>query len=134
MFRFLSGFLLLLAAGGLIYSQFPVDYYMKPKQMRLYDVWKADIDKLSQNEKFADVFKNVGKIEVHFTDPQVATEFEEFHIPFKPSEGKPYILRISVTRWIEKTSYGFVVQHELFDETDDKIYEFGRTYKIGLIL
>ncbi len=134
MLRFFSGLLFFAAAGGLLYSQFPVNYYLQPKQERLYKVWKKDIDKLSENNKFADVFKQVGKVEVHFTDPQVATEFEEFHTPFTPHQGQTYILKISVTRWIEKREYGFVVQHELFDETEDKIYEFGRTYKIGLIL
>ncbi len=133
MVRFLLGFLLIAAAGGVFYSQGPIQYYMKPKQDRLYSLWKEDIDKLSENQKFAEVFQNVGKVEVHFTDPQVATEFERFNTPFLPSKGKPLILKISVTRWIEADSYGYVVQHELFDETEDKIYEFGRTYKVGLI-
>ncbi len=122
-----------MAAGGLLYSQYPLDYYLKPKQDRLLMHWQKDIAKLSENQKFSEVFKKVGKVEVHFTDPQVATEFEKFSTPFVPQEGQPLVLRISVTRWIEKKEYGFVVQHELFDETDDKVYEFGRTYKVGLI-
>jgi len=134
MLRFLSGILLVIAAGLLLYIKYPVGYYFQPKQDRLYDIWNKDFNKLSQDKKFADVFKNIGKIEVHFTDPQVATEFERFNIPFKASKGKPYTLKISVTRWIEKQKYGFVIQHELFDNTDDKIYEFGRTYEVGLIL
>jgi hypothetical protein len=134
MSRFLLGLVFIVAAGGLLYSQFPLAYYLQPKQDRLLGHWKSDIKTLSQNQEFAKIFKKVGKVEVHFTDPQVATEFERFHTPFSPVEGQPLILRISVTRWIEKREYGFLVQHELFDETDDKIYEFGRIYKIGLIL
>ena len=134
MFRFFSGFVLIAAAAAIAHSQFPLIYYLQPKQDRLYKLWDADLKKLSEDKNFANVFENVGKIEVHFTDPQVATEFERFNIPFKKNEGKPYILRISVTRWIEKNEYGFLVQHELFDETDNKVYEFGRTYKVGLIL
>jgi hypothetical protein len=34
---------------------------------------------------------------------------------------------------MEAKEYGFVIQHELFDQSEDKIYEFGRTYKVGLI-
>ena len=134
MFRFLSGFILIVAAAALAYSQAPVGFYLQPKQDRLYKLWNAEIQKLSEDKKFAEVFENVGKIEVHFTDPEVASEFDRFNIPFKENPGKSFILRISVTRWIEQNEYGFLVQHELFDETDNKIYEFGRTYKIGYIL
>lgn len=131
--RFIIGLALILSAFGLIYLKSPVGFYLKPKQERLYILWKKDFNELSKNPKFAKIFTQLGKVEVHFTDPQVATEFEQFNTPFIPNEGSPYILKISVTRWIEKTEYGFVVQHELFDQTEDKIYEFGRTYKVGYI-
>ncbi len=134
MLRFLIGLLCISAALLIVHSQFPVTYYFQPKQDRLHQLWTQDFNNLRKDPKFAEVFQQVGKVEVHFTDPEVATEFERFHTPFKPQEGQPYILRISVTRWIEKSEYGFLIQHELFDSTDDKIYEFGRTYKVGLIL
>jgi hypothetical protein len=134
MLKFFSGTLLIGAAFMIAYSQFPVGYYLTPKQERLYQIWKTDLDKLSNDPKFAKIFQNLSQVDVHFTDPQVATEFEEFRTPFSAAEGRAYILKISITRYIEKQEYGFVVQHELFDQNEDKIYEFGRTYKVGLIL
>ena len=133
MIKFISGLCLILAAGILVYIKTPLQYYSTPKQERLYQLWKKDFEKLKQDPKFAKVFVNLSKVEVHFSDPQVAEEFEEFRTPFKESINTGYVLRINITRWIEKREYGFVIQHELFDQTDDKIYEFGRTYKVGLI-
>lgn len=134
MVRFISGFTLILAAGILIYVNFPIDFYMKPAQERLFIVWQRDFAKLSQDKKFAKTFSQLSKIEINFTDPQVAEEFDNFKTPFKVGKSPGYVLKISITRWIEKGEYGFIVQHEIFDEADDKLYEFGRTYKIGLIL
>lgn len=107
---------------------------MTPKQDRLYQLWNDDFTKLRQDKKFGKVFSNLSKVEIHFTDPQVAEEFSEFQTPFKPKDPlNGLVLKISITRWIEAHEYGFVIQHELFDQEDDKVYEFGRTYKVGLI-
>ncbi len=132
--RFLSGLLLILAASGILLFISPLKYYMSPKQDRLYTLWQQDLSKLNKDSKFSKVFNNLSKVEIHFTDPQVAEEFSNFKTPFHSnSQGQGYILKISITRWIEEKEYGFVVQHELFDQQNDKMYEFGRTYKVGLI-
>ena len=131
--RFLAGLLLLLSAGLLIYLKSPMSYYLQPKQDRLLQIWERDLNQLYSDPKFQKVFTNLAKVEVHFTDPQVAEEFSDFKTPFKSSPENSYILKISVTRWIEKSEYGFVIQHELFDQDDDKLYELGRTYRVGLI-
>lgn len=134
MFRFLSGVLFITAALIFAYLSSPIPFYRLPKQTRLYNVWKEDLNKLSLQKDFKNVFNNISKIEVHFTDPQVAEEFTDFKTPIhKGAAPQGYTLKIGITRWIEKNNYGFVIQHELFDLNDDKIYEFGRTYKIGLI-
>lgn len=134
MWRFFAGLLMILSAGTLIYIKFPIGYYLQPKQERLYSSWKHDISELARDPEFSKALSRVGKVEIHFTDPEVAGEFEDFHPPIKSTPNQPYILKISITRWIEKTEYGFVIQHELFDESDNKFFELGRTYKIGLIL
>ncbi len=134
MSRFFSGLFLITLAIVVVLGASPIRYYTTPKQERLYDLWKQDFKKLSQDPKFGKVFNNLSKVEVHFTDPQVAEEFSEFQTPFTESRGQQgFILKISITRWMEAKEYGFVIQHELFDQSEDKIYEFGRTYKVGLI-
>lgn len=131
--QFLAGLFLVTAAGLLIYLKSPVSYYMKPKQERLFMLWSADLEQMNKNQQFQKVFSNIAKVEVHFTDPQVAEEFSDFKTPFKSRPENTYLLKISVTRWIERSEYGFVIQHELFDNTEDKLYELGRTYRVGLI-
>ena len=133
MLRFLSGFVLIFSALTLLYAKSPLKFYMKPKQERLYQLWNKDFQELTKDKKFAKVFSQLGKVEIHFTDPQVANEFEEFKTPFHTKASHPYFLKVSITRWIEHNRYGFIVQHELFDSSEDKIYEFGRTYTVGLI-
>ena len=134
MLRTLTGFILIASAFGFLYFKSPLEFYLKPKQERLYLLWSKDFRQLSKDQNFAKIFSQLGQVDVHFTDPQVATEFEDFKTPFMAVEGYPYTLKIGITRWIEKTKYGFVVQHELLDPTGDKIYEFGRTYSVGFIL
>jgi hypothetical protein len=72
-------------------------------------------------------------VEIHFNDPQVAEEFKDFKSPFKINPQGEFVLKISITRWIEPKEYGYVIEHELFDLSEDKINEFGRTYKVGFI-
>ena len=83
--------------------------------------------------KSSRVFSNLASVDIHFSDPQVAEEFADFATPFRATNPKGYILKISITRWIDKSEYGYVIQHELFDQDDDKLHEFGRTYKVGYI-
>lgn len=134
MIRFISGFLFIFAACVLVFVTAPLELVMQTKQERLSRAWQNDFDQLSKDPKFAKVFANLSKVDVHFTDPQVAEEFKNFKTPFRVSNPEGFILKIDVTRWIEPKEYGFVIQHELFDQSDDKLYEFGRTYKIGIIL
>ena len=124
MFRFILGFLLIASSFSILYSHFPVDQYLKPKQVRLYNDWQKDISKLSQNQQFADMLSQISNVEIHFTDPDIAEEFDDFRAPFKEDKTQSYLLKISITRWIDQNRYGFVVQHELFDDTENKIYEF----------
>ena len=133
MFRFILGFLLITSSFALVYSHFPVDQYLKPKQMRLYNDWQKDISKLSQNKQFSDMLKQIRTVEIHFTDPDIAEEFVDFKAPFRVFKNQNLVMKVSITRWIDKNRYGFLVQHELFDETENKIYEFGRTYHTGYI-
>lgn len=134
MSRFFAGLFLILLAVAVVLGVSPVRYYTTPKQVRLYDLWQQDFQKLSKDPKFGKVFNNLAKVEVHFTDPQVAEEFANFRTPFTTnSTEQGFILKISITRWMEAKEYGFVIQHELFDQSEDKVYEFGRTYKVGLI-
>ena len=133
MFRFVFGLLLIAGAGFLVFKSPKVQFYIKPKQQRLFIAWQKDIENLYRDQKFRKVFKHISKIEVHFTDPEVAEEFTDLKTPFKANDSTGYILKLSITRWIQKNEYGFVIQHEIFDQSEDKIYEFGRTYQVGFV-
>ena len=110
-----------------------VQFYLKPKHERLLILWKKDIGKLYKDKNSRKIFESLARVDVHFTDPQVADEFSEFKAPFKTSDSSGYILKLNITRWIHKNRYGFVIDHEIFDQSDDKVYEFGRTYHVGFI-
>ena len=132
--RFIVGLFFILAAVGLVSFASPLSFYLKPKQERLVKLWQQDIAKLQSNAEFSQAFSNLSGIEIYFTEPEVADEFENFPTPFSTQAGGTYLLKVSITRWIEPRHYGFVVQHELFDQNDNKVFEFGRTYRIGFIL
>ena len=133
MIRFAFGSLLIVGAFFLVFKSPKVQFYMKPTEQRLFILWHKDIQKLYKDEKFKKAFKRVAKVEIHFTDPDVAEEFSNFKSPFKTGDSSGYILKVNITRWIQKNQYGFVIQHDIFDQDEDKIYEFGRTYQVGFI-
>lgn len=133
MTRFASGLLLIVSALLLGYLSSPLPFYLKPGVKRLQEVWTEDLNSLSKNKNFHNTISQLGSVEIHFTDPQVAEEFSGLEAPFVLNREKPLVLRVSITRWIDKSKYGFIVQHEIFDKDDDKIFEFGRTYHIGYI-
>ncbi len=133
MIRFIFGLLLIAGACLLVFKSPQVQFYIKPKHQRLFVLWKKDIQKLYQDEEFKKAFKHIAKVEIHFTDPDVAEEFSDFKSPFKVGDPMGYVLKLNITRWIQKNQYGFVIQHEIFDQNEDKIYEFGRTYQVGFI-
>ncbi len=133
MLRFLAGFCLILASGVLVYLASPLPFYLLPKQDRLYSLWQKDFSSLAKNAEFKEMLSQLAKVEIHFNDPQVADEFGDFKSPFRTSPQGLYTLKINITRWIEPKTYGFIIEHELFDSTDDKVHEFGRTYRVGYI-
>ena len=128
------GLFFMCLAGAVFYAKGPVTYYTTPKQLRLSQLWDKDIQQLSQDQQFQEIFADLANIELHFTDPQVAEEFENLKAPFQTNAAGQRTLKVSITRWIEERDYGFIVQHELFSLDGNKVYEFGRTYKVGIIL
>ncbi len=133
MTRFLSGLLLILAALVLGYLASPIPFYLQSKEARLKTLWSKDLVHLAQNKDFANTFKQISKTEIYFSDPQIAEDFSQLNVPITLNPQGPLVLKVSITRWIDKNKYGFIVEHNIFDKDDDKIFEFGRTYHIGYI-
>ena len=133
MTRFLSSLCLILSSAILLYLMTPIKFYTQSKQDRLIEIWKKDIEFLMEKKNAPLLFKQISKLEVVFTDPDIAEEFKNFTTPFSKNSAGKYSLKIAITRWIDRHEYGFVIQHEFFDHSDDKHYEFGRTYKIGYV-
>ena len=126
--------LLLIVVAIALISKTPVMFYTKPKETRLLTVWKKDIDSLMEKKDFQKYFKNLSTVSIHFTDPDVAEEFDKMKSPFTTAGNKgSYILRVTITRWIKGNRYGFIVEHEVFSKYKDKLDEFGKTYTIGFI-
>lgn len=133
MTKLISILCLFFAASLLIFMSPQVQFYRGSKSQRLYSLWDRDIEKLKSDKEFKKMFLNLNEVELTFTDPQVSNELDELKTPIKTTDGTSLKLKVAVIRWIDKNRYGYVLQHEVFDSNDDKIFEFGRTYKIGFI-
>ena len=126
--------LMLIVAGVALLSKTQVIFYAQSRDARFLSAWKKDIDTLLIKKKtFQKYFDSLYEVKIHFTDPDVAEEFDEIKAPFKAVNDGSYILRVSITRWIKGNEYGFIVQHEVFSKYKNKVDEFGRTYNIGFI-
>lgn len=131
--KLITVFCIYIAASLLVYQSPQVQFYKKPRYERLYTLWKNDLKQLEKKPEFQKVLLNIGEVELDFTDPQVADELDALKVPFKKNEGASFKLKVGIIRWISGNQYGYILQHEIFDVSDDKIYEFGRTYKVGFI-
>ncbi|NQZ18128.1 MAG: hypothetical protein HRT44_02550 [Bdellovibrionales bacterium] len=133
MTKLIAGLCLFIAAGLILFMSPPVQFYKQTPSQRLGSLWSNDIARLKQQDDFNKMLVNVGEVELSFTDPQVEDELSDLKSAIKVTKGASLKIRVDVIRWISGNRYGYVLQHDVFDSTDDKVFEFGRTYKVGFI-
>jgi hypothetical protein len=131
--KYLLSFILFLAAGALIaYDQFHLEYWMTPPEKRAESKWKSEIEKtLKVSKKLQTAIYLIKSIEMTTTDQQFKDLIDKSKSPFKKANNGKYDLKLQFMPWIEEMKYGYLIQHEFFDETGNKVIEFTSNVEIG---
>lgn len=131
--KFVFGFIMVVLATALIaYDQLNVSYWQKAPEIRAGEKWKSEIVKVvSKNSKLKTALLLLSKIEQTTTDQQFKDMIDHTPSPFKVVEKGAYKLKLQFMPWIEEMKYGYLIQHELFDVSGNKVSEFNVNIDIG---
>lgn len=124
--------LLALLLGAAAY--FNLAFWIKPPEQRLSIIWQRDIDHLKKEKKLPQVFNEISKVQVNSPDARIAEWIDDVKIPVSRNQKGQYTMQIMLVQWIEGHQYGVVVQYDIFDsQTENKVFELGRTFHLGYI-
>lgn len=131
--KYIFSFILILCAAGLIaYDQLSLDYWLTPPEQRVDIKWKQEVTKVVRSsKKMQTAIYLIKSIEMVTTDQQFKDLIDKSKVPFKKANKGKYVLKIQIMPWILDMKYGYLIQHELFDETNNKVYEFNSDIEIG---
>lgn len=131
--KYFVSFILILCASALIaYDQLSLEYWFTPPEQRVDSKWKSEVEKaVRKSKQMQTAIYLIKSIEMSTTDQQFKDLIDKSKIPFKKANKGKYDLKIQIMPWILDMKYGYLIQHELFDETNNKIYEFNTDIEIG---
>lgn len=131
--KYVLSFILFLAAGGLIvYDQYNLEYWTTPPEQRAAMKWKAEVDKmLKVSKKLQTAIYLIKSIEMTTTDQDFKDLIDKTKSPFKKANKGKYDLKLQFMPYVEDMKYGYLIQHEFFDESNNKVIEFTSMIEIG---
>jgi hypothetical protein len=131
--KFFLGFLLVIFASGLVgYEYYNISYWQKAPSVRASEKWKSEVEKITtKNAKLKTALLLLAKIEQTTTDQQFKEMIDTTRSPFKSVSKGSYLLKLQFMPWIEDMKYGYLIQHELFDQQGNKVSEFNINIDIG---
>jgi hypothetical protein len=131
--KILFGFLLIaLSAGMLAYDHYNISYWRTPPGIRASQKWQEEVDKVTaKSARLKTSLQLLKTIEMTTTDQQFKDMIDQTKKPFHQVQKGSYILKIQIMPWIEDMKYGYLIQHDLFDSTNNKVSEFNVNVDIG---
>lgn len=134
--KYIIGFLFILGALGLtglhFYEKYDVEYWITAPEKRVDQKWKAELTKMLKfDKKLQTGIHLLSDIQMTTTDQDFKDLIDKSKPPFKKAKNGKYVLKLQFMPWIEDMKYGYLIQHEFFDETDNKVNEFTFNIEIG---
>ncbi len=94
--------------------------------------WKKEVAKnVSKSKTLQTTLPSLRKIDQTTTDQQFKEMIDATISPFKVTPGGNYLLKLQFMPWMEDMKYGYVIQHEVFDISGNKVSEFNVNIEIG---
>lgn len=131
----LGAFILVLSLILILSYTLELDSLILSPPERLEKIWKKDINSVVlQNESYKKILTNISQIDFTTDDPDLKKFLDQLNSPVPIAPSGNLKLNVHISRWFEGNKYGMVIQHNFFDkQSEDKVFEFGRTYFVGYI-
>lgn len=131
--KLLFGFILIQIAVLLaVYEHFHLGELLTPPAARAAKKWKSEVEKnVNKSKTLQTSLSSLNKIEQTTTDQQFKDMIDATASPFKIAGGGNYLLKLQFMPWMEDMKYGYIIQHEIFDISGNKISEFNVNIEIG---
>ncbi len=123
----------LVAITWFAYFQLHVDFWRKPHHEKLATIWAEDISNLVKSKNLPKEWNDIKEVAVR-SDNSPLHEWLPKILPPIPTRGNGhYRLEIFFVLLLDGNRYGTVAEYNLIEiATANKIWELGRTYKLGL--
>lgn len=133
--KFIGIVFILLSISVGVLTSLNQKHLLKKPSVRLNIIWHEDLQKnVLQSDSYKKIFNRVSKFEFTSDDPDLIPFLEKLSPPAELNKIGDLKVNVHISRWFDKTQYGFVVQHNFLEShTDEKVFEFGRTYPVGYI-
>jgi hypothetical protein len=127
---FIASILTILWLG---YTQLRVDYWLKPPSEKLSIVWSTDIKNLEKSKMLPPQWQDVKEVVVKTDNSPLLDWTAKLKPPISTNTNGHYRLEVFFVLLLDGNRYGTVVEYDLIEiSTKNKIWELGRTYKLGL--
>lgn len=127
------GILLVLVALGFAYLGYDdLRWNFAGTGERFSILIERDLELLRDQNALPGAWKQLANVDYHSTTPETEAWLKEAKPTIPTQENGKYNLEVEITDWTEGAQYGGIAQFSLIDkESGNKIWELGRTYKIG---
>lgn len=132
-----GGLLLLLSAIlciGFAFFHFHFDFWLLPPHQKLSIALRKDLANLEALKKLPKGWDQIREIIVKTDNSPLSEWAPKTFLPIPVNKNGRYKLEIFFVLLLDGHRYGTVAEFNLFDyETNNKVSEFGRTYRLGFI-
>jgi hypothetical protein len=123
----------LVAILWIAYGQLQIDFWRKPPHEKLSTIWTEDIATLTKSKKLPKEWNEIKEVTVKTDNSPLHEWLPKIKPPIPTKINGRYRLETFFVLLLDGNRYGTVVEYDLIDiSSSNKVWELGRTYKLGL--
>lgn len=118
----------------ILYVQLKVDFWMKPPPEKLAAVWAEDIANLQKSKTLPKEWAEIREVIVKTDNSPLHEWTARLKPPIQTNPKGRFRLEIFFVLLLEDNRYGTVAEYDLVELSgQNKVWELGRTYKLGIL-
>lgn len=118
----------------ILYIQLKVDFWMKPPAEKLAAVWAEDMSNLLKSKTLPKEWSEIHDISIRTDNSPLHDWTAKIKPPITTNPKGRYRLEIFFVLLLEGNRYGTVAEFDLIEiASKNKVWELGRTYKLGYL-
>jgi len=124
----------LISIVWILYIQLKVEFWMKPPAEKLAVVWAEDIANLQKSKTLPKEWAEIHEVSIRTDNSPLHEWTAKIKPPVSINPKGRYRLEVFFVLLLEGNRYGTVAEYDLVEiASKNKIWELGRTYKLGYL-